>query len=71
MVIIHKIITTFGYKQIVYLETCLNLSILWFLTIFYCKNLTKYILNLIKKILLQCYCLLKLAKVGFKKNKIK
>jgi hypothetical protein len=46
IVINHNKITTFGYKQVVWLETCLNLSILWLFTIHYCKQLTIYILNL-------------------------
>jgi hypothetical protein len=49
MVIIHKKVTIFGYKQVVKLETCLNPSTLWLLNIFYCKKLITYILNLAKK----------------------
>jgi hypothetical protein len=36
----------FGYRQVVELETCLNLSILWLPVIIYYKNLMIYVLNL-------------------------
>jgi purine-cytosine permease-like protein len=43
--------TTFGYRQVMWLETCLNPSILWLLIIFCCKKLTMYVFNFTKKIL--------------------
>ncbi len=71
MVIIHKKITTFCYKQVVYLDTCLNPSILWLLIIFYCKKMTIYILNLTKTIERNPFLMLlplKLAKLATKRN---
>jgi hypothetical protein len=50
MVINHKKFATFGYEQVMYLETCLNPSILWLFIIFYCKKVTTYILNFTQKI---------------------
>jgi hypothetical protein len=50
LVFIHKTFTTFGYRQVVLLETCLNLLILWFLIIFYRKKLENIYLKF-KKIL--------------------
>jgi hypothetical protein len=44
-IILKKDLTTFGYRQVVELEVCLNLSILLLLTIIYCKTLTMYIFN--------------------------
>jgi len=75
MVIIHNKITTFGYRQVVCLETCLNLSKIWLFTIYYCKKLTIYILNLAQKTFLSkksffwCCRPLNLANVGHEKKK--
>jgi hypothetical protein len=51
MAMIYKKTATFGYRQVMWLETCLNLSILWLLIIFCCKNLTMNVFNFKKKIL--------------------
>jgi hypothetical protein len=49
MVIIHKKIATFGYKQVVYLETCLNLSIYYGYSQYFIVKKTIYIFNLAQK----------------------
>jgi hypothetical protein len=48
IIIIDKKFATFGYRQVVQLKTCSNISILWLITIFYCKKLTIYIFTLKK-----------------------
>jgi hypothetical protein len=45
-------ITTFGHRQVVWFQTCLNLSTLWLFMIFYCKNFKIYIKNLAQQMFL-------------------
>jgi hypothetical protein len=69
MAMIYKKTATFGYRQVMWLETCLNPSILRLLIIFCCKKMTMYVFNFtkrnsFKKILSWCCCPLKLSKIG-------